>query len=40
VGTLAVFNLLVNGVADQLRAVATERLDRLEAVWQQSLTDR
>jgi DNA-binding MurR/RpiR family transcriptional regulator len=40
VGTLSVFNLLVTGVADQLRAVATERLDRLEAVWQQSLTDR
>jgi DNA-binding MurR/RpiR family transcriptional regulator len=40
VGTLAVFNLLVTGVADQLRAVATERLDRLEKVWQQSLTDR
>ena len=40
VGTLSVFNLLVAGVADQLRAVATERLDRLEAVWQQSLMDR
>jgi len=40
VGTLSVFNLLVTGVADQLRAVATERLDRLEAVWQQSLMDR
>ena len=40
VGTLSVFNLLVTGVADQLRAVATERLDRLETVWQQSLTDR
>jgi len=40
VGTLAVFNVLVTGVADQLRAVATERLDRLEAVWQHSLTDR
>ncbi len=40
VGTLSVFNLLVTGVADQLRAFATERLDRLEAVWQHSLTDR
>lgn len=40
VGTLAVFNVLVTGVADQLRAVATERLDRLEAVWRHSLTDR
>lgn len=40
VGTLAVFNVLVTGVADQLRAVATERLDRLEAVWQQAMTDR
>ncbi|MEZ5251001.1 MAG: SIS domain-containing protein [Ilumatobacteraceae bacterium] len=40
IGTLAVFNVLVTGVADQLRAVATERLDRLEAVWQRALTDR
>lgn len=40
VGTLAVFNLLVTGVGDQLRAVATARLDRLESVWQRSLTDR
>ncbi|MFN8022491.1 MAG: MurR/RpiR family transcriptional regulator [Acidimicrobiales bacterium] len=40
VGTLAVFNVLVTGVADQLRAVATERLDRLETVWRHSLTDR
>lgn len=40
IGTLAVFNVLVTGVADQLRAVATERLDRLEAVWQHALTDR
>jgi DNA-binding MurR/RpiR family transcriptional regulator len=40
VGTLSVFNMLVAGVADQLRAVATERLDRLEVVWQHSLTDR
>ena len=40
VGTLAVFNLLVAAVAEQLRDVATERLDRLEAVWRQSFTDR
>lgn len=40
VGTLALFNVLVTAVADQLRAVATERLDRLEAVWQQAMTDR
>ncbi len=40
VGTLALFNVLVAAVADQLRATATERLDRLEAVWQHSLTDR
>ena len=40
VGTLSVFNVLVAGVADQLRAAATQRLDRLEAVWQHSLTDR
>jgi DNA-binding MurR/RpiR family transcriptional regulator len=39
VGTLALFNLLVASVADRLRSVATTRLDRLEAVWQQSLTD-
>ena len=40
VGALAVFNLVVAGVADQLRAAAADRLDRLEAVWQHSLTDR
>ena len=40
VGTLALFNVLAIAVADQLRAAATERLDRLEAVWQHSLTDR
>lgn len=40
VGTLALFNVLATGVADQLRAAATERLDRLETVWQHSLTDR
>ena len=39
VGTLALFNLLVASVADRLRSVATTRLDRLEAVWQESLTD-
>ncbi len=40
VGTLAVFNVLATGVADRLRSAATERLDRLESVWQQALTDR
>jgi DNA-binding MurR/RpiR family transcriptional regulator len=40
VGTLAVFNLLVAAVAEQLREVATTRLDRLEAVWRQSFTDQ
>jgi DNA-binding MurR/RpiR family transcriptional regulator len=39
-GTLAVFNLFVAAVADVLRADATERLDRLEVVWRESLTDR
>jgi DNA-binding MurR/RpiR family transcriptional regulator len=40
VGTLAVFNLLVTGVADQLRTVATARLDRMEIAWRDVLTDR
>jgi DNA-binding MurR/RpiR family transcriptional regulator len=42
VGTLALFNLLVAGVADRLRAAATDRLDRAEAAWQtgRSLSDR
>lgn len=39
VGTLAVFNLLVASVAEQLRDVATDRIDRLEAVWRSSFTD-
>jgi hypothetical protein len=30
---------LVAAVADRMRATATERLDRLEAEWQQSFTD-
>jgi DNA-binding MurR/RpiR family transcriptional regulator len=33
VGTLALLNALVAGVADRLRRSATERLDRLEAEW-------
>jgi DNA-binding MurR/RpiR family transcriptional regulator len=42
VGTLALFNLLAAGVADRLRAVATDRLDRVEAAWRaaDSLFDR
>ena len=36
VGTLALCNAMVAGVATQLRAVATERLDRFEAAWQAS----
>lgn len=40
VGTLAVFNLLVASVAERLREVATERIDRLEAVWKASYTDQ
>lgn len=39
-GTLAVFDLFVSAVADRLRAHATERLDRLETVWREVLTDR
>ena len=42
VGTLALINLLVAGVADRLRSIAVERLDRAEAAWRSSgaLTDR
>lgn len=42
VGTLALGNVLVAGVADRLRGVAVERLDRTEAAWRAagSLTDR
>lgn len=42
VGTLALTNLVVAGVADRLRGVAVERLDRAEAAWRtaDSLTDR
>ena len=42
VGTLAWANVVVAGVADRLRAQATERLDLAEAAWRDagSLTDR
>lgn len=42
VGTLALANVVVAGVADRLRADATERLDRAEAAWRDggALTDR
>ncbi|MCY7301228.1 MAG: MurR/RpiR family transcriptional regulator [Ilumatobacteraceae bacterium] len=42
VGTLALINVLVAGVADRLRREATERLDRAEAAWQAggALTDQ
>jgi len=42
VGTLALANLLVAGVADRLRAQAADRLDRAEAAWRaaESLVDR
>jgi DNA-binding MurR/RpiR family transcriptional regulator len=33
VGTLALLNLVVTGVANTLRSHATERLDRAEAAW-------
>ncbi len=34
VGTLALANALVTGVAERLRRPATDRLDRVEAAWQ------
>ena len=42
VGTLALCNVLVAGVADALRSKAVERLDRTEAAWRaaDSLVDR
>ena len=42
VGTLALVNVIVTGVADALRAVATDRLDRVESAWRDvgALTDR
>jgi DNA-binding MurR/RpiR family transcriptional regulator len=42
VGTLALVNVIVTGVADALRAVATDRLDRVESAWRHAgaLTDR
>ena len=42
VGTLALANVAVAGVADRLRADATERLDRAETAWREggALTDR
>jgi DNA-binding MurR/RpiR family transcriptional regulator len=42
VGTLALANVVVAGVADRLRAVATHRLDRAEAAWRAggSLSER
>jgi DNA-binding MurR/RpiR family transcriptional regulator len=38
VGTLALTNALVTGVAERLRRPATERLDRVEAAWQAAST--
>lgn len=42
VGTLALFNVLVAGVAEQLRSTATERLERAEVAWTEAgaLVDR
>ncbi|MFM7045227.1 MAG: MurR/RpiR family transcriptional regulator [Ilumatobacteraceae bacterium] len=42
VGTLALGNLLVAGVAERLRGSAVERIDRVEAAWREAgaLTDR
>ena len=41
VGTLALANALVTGVAARLRRPATDRLDRVESAWQSAnaLTD-
>ena len=41
VGTLALANALVTGVATRLRRSATDRLDRVESAWQsaEALTD-
>jgi DNA-binding MurR/RpiR family transcriptional regulator len=36
VGTLALVNALVTGVATRLRRSATDRLDRVEAAWQRA----
>jgi DNA-binding MurR/RpiR family transcriptional regulator len=38
VGTLALANALVTGVAERLRHPATDRLDRVEAAWQATST--
>jgi DNA-binding MurR/RpiR family transcriptional regulator len=42
VGTLALFNLVVAGVAEQLRASATDRLEKAEGAWRRAsvLIDR
>ncbi len=39
-GMIAVLNLLVTAVAARLRRSATDRLDRVEAAWHDSLLDR
>ncbi|MGH9137840.1 MAG: MurR/RpiR family transcriptional regulator, partial [Acidimicrobiales bacterium] len=36
VGTLALLHALVAGVADRLRSVAADRLDRIEAAWKRT----
>jgi DNA-binding MurR/RpiR family transcriptional regulator len=38
-GTIAVLNLLLAAVATRLRRSATDRLDRIESAWQESLVD-
>jgi len=38
VGTLALANALVTGVAERLRRPATDRIDRVEAAWQAAST--
>lgn len=42
VGTLAIFNLVVAGVAERLRSSAADRLERVEGAWRRadSLIDR
>ena len=39
-GMIAVLNLLVTAVATRLRRSATDRLDRIEAAWHETLVDR
>jgi DNA-binding MurR/RpiR family transcriptional regulator len=39
-GTIAILNLLLAAIATRLRRSASDRLDRIESAWQESLLDR